>query len=376
MLRRTVVSLISLCIRDFPQVTASLLLNQTFFLRRKLHQMKRLLLLTFLGLVFNFQLRAQEIVTAATKFINTLSNEQKAEALYPFESEERYNFHFFPISDRKGITMDKLSESQQQDAIDMMKACLSEQTVNKAKEIMQLEVVLKALENRKPDDHYRDPGKYYIAIFGVPGANTVWGWRFEGHHVSFNFSVDKKTLVSGTPGFLGANPAIVPDGPQKGKQVLKDETNLGFALLHSLSNDQLKKAVINATAPGDILTFNHRKASLDSLLGISYGEMTSQQQQQFLQLINLYVHRYTKIFADQMLKEIQQAGLNNLLFAWAGFQEPGLGKPHYYRIQGPTIIIEYDNTQNNANHVHSVVRDLKRDYGGDLLLEHYKASHQ
>jgi hypothetical protein len=337
--------------------------------------MNRLVLLISFFLLFTCTARSQEMVAAAGKFISLLNAGQKSLTLYPFDTEERYGFHYFPIDDRKGIPMDQLNADQKQAALDLLKTCLSEQAAKKVSEIMGLEVILKELEHRGPDDHFRDPGKYYLTIFGVPGDNTIWGWRFEGHHASFNFSAKNKKLVSGTPGFLGANPAIVPEGPQKGKEILKDEKEMGFALLHSLTEEELKKAIISTKAPGDIITYISRKAMIEHPEGLLYAEMSSSQQEQLLKLISLYVHRFTKLFADDMLKEIQQAGLDKVRFAWAGYTEPGIGKPHYYRIQGPTIIIEYDNTQNNANHVHTVVRDLNHDFGGDLLLEHYKASH-
>jgi hypothetical protein len=240
---------------------------------------------------------------------------------------------------------------------------------------MSLEVILKSLEKRKPEDHFRDPGKYYFTLFGIPANNSVWGWRLEGHHVYFNFSAKDKKWVSGTPGFLGANPAVVQEGSQKGEEILKEEREMGFALLHALSKDELRKTILDSVAPADILTATKRKAMIGNPTGLRYSEMTGSQQGQLLQLIDLYVQRFTKLFADDMLKEIQEAGLDNLWFGWAGFQDPGIGRPHYYRIQGPTIIIEYDNTQNNANHVHTVVRDLLHDFGGDLLLEHYRTSH-
>ena len=339
------------------------------------YHMKRSLFLSFFYLIFTYSCRSQQVVTAAKDFINTLDSAQKTRALYPFDVDERYSFHYFPIEDRKGISFNELSSSQRQAAKQLIKTCLSENAAKKVDQIMELENVLKAVENRKADDHYRDPGKYFLIIFGVPADNTTWGWRLEGHHVSFHFSAKDKKLVSGTPGFLGANPAVVRSGTYKGLQVLKEETEMGFALLHSLTQQQLKKAVIDTTAPGEIITFVSRKAIIEHPAGVFYSEMTSKQQEQFLALVNLYVHRYTKLFADEMLKEIQQAGLNNLRFAWAGYNQPDAGKPCYYRIQGPTIIIEYDNSQNNANHIHSVLRDLKNDFGGDLLLEHYKSDH-
>jgi hypothetical protein len=337
--------------------------------------MKQLFFAACLSLGFLVNSQGQDLVSAANKFIGTLDTTQKVKALFPFDDEERYGFHYFPFEGRKGITMNELSVRQKQEAMNLLRTCLSEQAVNKVASIIKLENVLKELERRKPEDNYRDSGKYYFTIFGLPGNNTIWGWRLEGHHVSFNFSARNKRLVSGTPGFLGANPAIVQGGAEKGKQILKDEADLGFSLLHSLTKEQLKKALIDTTAPGDILTYVNRKAMIEHPAGITYAEMSTQQQQKLLQLVNLYVHRYTKLFADEMLKEIQQAGLDKLQFAWAGAQQPVIGKAHYYRVHGPTIIIEYDNSQNRANHAHSVLRDLKRDFGGDALLEHYKSSH-
>ena len=331
-----------------------------------------LLLITIFALIL--PARSQQIVSAATKFINTLNADQKAATLFPFDADEKYNFHFVPIA-RKGITFNEMTDEQKQLAIDLMKTCLSSNAFQKTQQIMQLDNVLKQLENRPPEDHYRDPGNYHITIFGIPAANTIWGWRFEGHHISFNFSVDKQKLVAGTPGFLGSNPAEVLSGPQKGTQVLKDETDLGFFMLHALTPEQMQKAVIDTGAPKDILTFDKRKAMIDTPAGIRYNELNAVQQQELLQLIKLYIQRYTKLFAEDRLKEIQKAGLDNLRFAWAGYTQKEVGKGTYYRIQGPTIIIEYDNTQNNANHVHSVIRDLLHDFGGDELMSHYQSYH-
>jgi hypothetical protein len=153
---------------------------------------------------------------------------------------------------------------------------------------------------------------------------------------------------------------------------LKDEAELGFALLHSLNKEQTDKAIISNEASGEILTAASRNAMINDPKGILYNELASPQQKIFMQLLSIYIHRYTRLFAEGMMKEMEEAGLNNLRFAWAGDQQPGIGHPHYYRIQGPTIIIEYDNTQNNANHIHTVIRDLKNDFGGDELLKHYK----
>ena len=337
--------------------------------------MSRFLILLVACLSLLADTQAQSMSSVANTFIASLDASQKPLTLFPFDSEERYNFHYFPIDDRKGLPLDKMTQAQKGSVMKLLSNCLTDNTVRKINDIIELENILKVLENRKADDHFRDPGKYHLAIFGEPGEKKIWGWRFEGHHVSFNFSSKDNTLVAGTPGFLGSNPAIVTDGAKKGKEILKDEKELAVKLLNSLSQDQLKTVVIDEKAPNDIITRIDRKAMIKDPGGITYAQMNNQQRQHFLDLIKLYVNRYKTAFAENMLKEIKDAGYDNLRFAWAGDKQTGIGHPHYYRITGPTIIIEYDNTQNNANHVHTVVRDLLHDYGGDQLLEHYKKGH-
>ena len=307
----------------------------------------------------------------ANSFLSSLTGEQKSKTVFPLDNEERFNWHYVPKS-RKGIALRELSDEQKTRALDLLKSCLSPKGFAKTIDIIELEKVLKVLENQ-PDDEYRNSGKYYLSIFGKPDDKNAWGWRFEGHHISFNFSSIRNILTSGTPGFLGSNPAIVPSGPQQGKQVLKEETDAGFALIQSFNESQVQNALTKAS-PRDIITGASRKAILESNEGIPYSAMTKDQQALFMNVIHIYVHRYTKLFADNMIREITEAGLNNLRFVWSGSQKAD-GKPYYYRIQGPTIIIEYENSQNNTNHIHTVVRDLKHDFGGDEMLEHYKASH-
>jgi hypothetical protein len=321
------------------------------------------------------QSQETRLITLANQFIQSLNKEQQLKTVYPFMTEERYNFHFVPKNDRKGISINELTEAQKQAALRLLSSCLSKEGFNKAVEIMKLETILKALEKRGESDRYRDTGKYFFLIFGEPADGNAWGWRFEGHHISFSFSAKNNQLISGTPGFMGSNPAIVKEGSEKGKQVLKEETNLAFELLRSFAEKQLSKAVISTTAPNDIISFAQRSPLIENNVGIRYAEMNVIQKQKLLALVNLYVHRYTRLFAESMLKDIQRAGLNELRFVWMGATDGEAGKAHYYKIQGPTLLIEYDNSQNNANHVHSVIRDLKNDFGGDVLLEHYKAAH-
>ena len=337
--------------------------------------MKKIFLTLLHFSIIVFTIQAQDIVKKANNFIGLLTEEQKSGTLFPFDNEERYNFHFVPFV-RKGITFNEMNAQQTDAGLALLRACLSDNGYKKATEIVAMEAVLKEIENRKPEDKYRDPGNYHFSIFGIPSNKTIWGWRFEGHHISYNFSFDKKLIVSGTPGFMGSNPAVVQSGPQKGKNILKDETEEGFQVLNSLDQQQLSKAIIDTAAYKDILTFDKRSADINSKLGLKYTDMNQSQQALLLNLIKVYVNRYTHLFAESMLKDIQAAGLDNILFAWAGKTENQVGKPTYYRVQGPTFIIEYDNTQNNANHIHSVIRDLKNDFGGDVLLNHYKQDHK
>lgn len=336
--------------------------------------MQKFSLLILMLLFFGISSFGQNAVKQANRFIELLTNEQKVSTLFPFDNNERYNFHFIPI-DRKGITFNEMSADQIEVGLGLLKTCLSDQTFKKTTDIVKLEVILKELEKRKLEDKYRDSGNYHFTIFGIPSEKNIWGWRFEGHHISFTFSFDKKLLVSGTPGFLGSNPAIVPSGPSVGKQVLKEEADLGFELLHSLNKSQFKQAVIDTVAYADILTFDKRSALIGDPKGIKYSDLNKEQKAIMLALVRIYVFRYTHLMAESMLKDIQKSGLENLWFAWAGHTIPVIGKGAYYRVQGPSILIEYDNTQNNANHVHSVIRDLKNDFGGDLLLDHYKTAH-
>lgn len=308
----------------------------------------------------------------ANDFLGLLDDSQLAKVRYEFSDEERYNWHFVP-RERYGVSFNDLTEKQRNAALALLRGCLSEQGYRKATDVMALENVLREVENRPADDKYRDPLNYYVTIFGEPDEQNVWGWRFEGHHLALNFSSADNSIVSSTPTFFGSNPATVRSGRYTGRQVLKQETDLGFTLVNSLSNEQMKVAVFANKAPADIITGNQRKAELLEPKGLSFAEMNDQQKKLFLQLLNVYVKNYQLGFSKRLMEKIEKAGIENLSFAWAGSLQPGAG--HYYRIQGPMLLIEYDNTQNNANHVHTVVRDLTNDFAEDILREHYRKEH-
>ena len=220
-----------------------------------------------------------DMAAAANRFLDLLTSEQKNKAIISFESDERFNWHYFPKNDRKGIPLKEMNTSQRDAAMNLLKSALSAEGYRKTKAVIELEAILRQMENRGADDDVRDPGKYYFSIFGEPSEKSIWGWRLEGHHLSLNFSSANNTLVSGTPGFLGSNPAVVPSGPEQGKQILKEETVKAFELLHALDKNQLQKAVISESVPGDIITFVSRKATIKKQQGISFDELYKEQQE-------------------------------------------------------------------------------------------------
>lgn len=312
------------------------------------------------------------VVSKANDFLSLLDDVKKMKACYAFEDEERFNWHFVP-RERNGLAFKEMDERQRQSALAMLKACLSEQGYQKANSIMALENILREVENRPADDKYRDPLNYYITIFGYPDDKNPWGWRLEGHHISINFSSLDGQIVSATPAFWGSNPAIVRSGRHTGRQILRQESDLGFTLVNSLDRNQMKTAVVAGKAPAEIITGNNRSAHLEEAKGLGYPELNDQQKRLFMQLLNVYIKNYQLGFSKRLMEKIEKAGIENLSFAWAGSLQPGAA--HYYRIQGPMLLIEYDNTQNNANHVHTVVRDLTNDFAEDILREHYEKEH-
>ena len=309
-------------------------------------------------------------------FLATLSAELKERSQFPLEDEERFNMNFVPIR-RKGPTFNDFNDQQAKAALALLRASLSQEGYRKATDIMELENILIIIEENKArmadGSPMRDAKDYHLCVFGTPSANDPWGWRFEGHHISQNFFSTNGEIVASTPSFMGSNPGIVKIREQMGKEVLKLETDLGFALINSLSTDQLKTARFADKAPIEIFTTTKRKVENLEPRGISYSKLNKDQQDKFMKLLNLYVDNYQLGFARTLRKKINKAGVENLYFAWAGGLKPGVG--NYYRIQGPMLLIEYDNVQNNANHVHSAVRDLTNDYAEDILREHYAKEH-
>ena len=304
---------------------------------------------------------------AATNFLAALSPEQKAKATFAFTSDERVNFHFVPMA-RKGLPFAEMSPAQRHLANVLLSSALSHRGYFKAATIMSLEQILFELENRAPR---RNAELYYFSLFGTPG-NDAWGVRVEGHHLSLNFTIRGETILATTPSFLGTNPAEVRTGLRAGLRVLAAEEDLGRQLIKSLDAKQRAVAIFDTNAPNDILTGDKRRAWRLEPAGLAASGLNPAQRETLATLIKEYLGRNRTEVAAADWSRIEKAGWEKVYFAWAGGLEPG--QAHYYRVQGPTFLFEYDNTQNNANHIHTVWRDLENDFGDDLLKRHYEQS--
>jgi hypothetical protein len=333
---------------------------------------RALILLVSLGMLA-LPLWAQESVStsvlkASRAFLATLTPEQKARSTFPFSSDERFRWFYTPVS-RKGISLKDLTEPQKKAAMDLLRAGLSEKGYTKVETIRALEDVLRQVEQNPR----RDTGLYFFTFFGEPSETTPWGWRYEGHHLSQNWTIVNGKSVSGigsSPQFFGANPAEVRSGPSKGKRALAAEEDLGRSFVKSLNPAQRSEALLSGSAPSEILTSNQREAAIQEDKGIPYSKLSKEQQGLLLALIEEYLSAQPRALAQARLKKIRDSGLDTIKFAWMGGLEKGEG--HYYRMQGKTFLIEYDNTQNDANHIHCVWRDFTNDWGEDLLAEHYR----
>ena len=313
---------------------------------------------------------ASIMADTARTFLNSLTSEQRAQATYPFQDEQRFDWHFIP-KPRKGLPFREMTPYQKHLAHALLSAGLSQRGYIKAVEIMSLEDVLRILENGKGPQ--RDPEGYFFTVFGEPAENGTWGYRVEGHHVSQNFTV-VNGKVAGSPSFFGANPAEVREGPRKGLRVLAREDDLGHDLIVSLTAEQKKVAVLDKEAYKDIITMASRKAAINGQpSGLLASKMTAKQRELLQNLLDEYCYNMPEQIAQTREDQIKKAG-GNIFFAWTGVEEPG--GPHYYRIQAPTFLVEFDDTQNGANHIHSVWRDFEGDFGLDLLKEHYQTSHR
>ena len=313
---------------------------------------------------------ASLMTECANRFLAALDANQRGKATFPFDTDERMNWHFIP-KDRKGLPLREMTPYQKHLASALLAAGLSQTGYIKAVTIMSLEDVLKVIESDSGER--RNPEKYYFSVFGTPSDSGTWGYRVEGHHLSQNYTVVNGNVIDG-PSFFGANPAEVRQGQRKGLRTLVGEDDLGIELIRALDEQQQKVAIVDPTAYEDILTAASRKAALQGQpSGLSASKMNANQFDALMALMEEYAHNVSDELADGRTEQINKAG-RNIYFAWSG----GIRRsdPHYYRVQTPSFLIELDDTQDDANHIHSVWRDFSGDFGQDLLQHHYQVSHQ
>ncbi|MFI4875413.1 MAG: DUF3500 domain-containing protein [Blastopirellula sp. JB062] len=309
---------------------------------------------------------ATAMTVAADAFLDSLEDDQKKLASHDYHSPKRVDWHFIPKNERKGLKIGDMSQPQRELAHALLKSALSDVGYEKTTQIMELETLLKQLQKRGP---LRDPLRYYVTIFGEPKADARWGMSFEGHHLSLNFVVEGNVVVSASPQALCTNPAeLKEDYSQrfpKGHRILKREETLAFDLVNSLSDEQAKLALIAEKAPSEIRNAGHPHAPTDDPEGLAVARLDAEQQTKLQDLIDVYFSAMPEDVAADRRKQMTDAGFDNVHFAWAGATKPGVG--HYYRIQGPSFVIELVNTQpdsvgNMANHVHCIYRDMSGDF--------------
>ncbi|HCN28828.1 MAG TPA: hypothetical protein DIT64_08670 [Verrucomicrobiales bacterium] len=316
-----------------------------------------------------------QMAQVAAVFLASLSPEQKTRATFAFEDAERVNWHFIP-RERNGLPMKDMTPQQRLLAHALMNTGLGFRGSAKAATIMSLEEVLYQIEGadeskRAAVRERRDPEKYFVSIFGTPDVKGAWGWRIEGHHLSLNFTIKDGRLLRATPAFMGSNPGELRQGPLTGLRVLGREEDLGRELVKSLTGEQFQKAVVADVAPKEMLTAAEQRVDPLKPDGLSAAEMTDAQKAKLNEIIQEYLGRVRPEIAQETWDEIGKNG--PVFFGWAGGRERG--EPHYYRVQGATFLIEYDNVQGEANHPHSVFRSFDGDFGRDLLGEHHREQH-
>ena len=310
-------------------------------------------------------------LAAARAFLGIVRDSVRTSASFPFDSPDRLDWAFVP-QERTGLPLGRMAPAERQAADRLLRTALSGEGYRKAMAIVQNEATLGELERQAGVRNYqrRNPELYYTWIFGSPEPDSVWGWRFEGHHLSINVTKAGARPQIVAPVFMGANPARVPSGPEEGRRLLAAEEDLARELLAMLDPAQRERTQIAATTFGDIVSRNDPQVRPLAEEGLPVADMTPPQRAKLRQLLEVYAGRMAEAAARAQMQRVDSAGFERLRFGWAGSDRPG--EAHYYRIHGPTVLVEYDNTQNGANHIHSVWRDLQNDFGGDLLREHYR----
>ncbi len=305
------------------------------------------------------------MVTAAQKFLDSLNDQQKAKATMAFDSPERLKWAFVPLQDamkqptRKGLRMEEMTAQQREAALGLVQAGTSPDGYHKATTIMSLESILRELEKTGP---VRNPGWYFVSIFGTPAKTGKWGWRIEGHHLSLNFTIEDGRVTSATPSFFGANPATVMAGPRQGTRAIAEVDDLARELFRSLDDAQRQLAL----QPKQFGEVEANTAVKDQPKGVPASKLNAQQRATLEKLLHAYTGKMPADIARVEMDRITQAGLDKVTFAYAGGTQQG--EPHTYRVYGPTFVAEFlnvqaDSARNPANHIHSAWRHLPKDFG-------------
>jgi hypothetical protein len=309
---------------------------------------------------------AQDKMRASVeRALAALPEKSRSQAMRAFDDRDRTDWHYTPRS-RNGISFKEMDKPARDAVHALLRTALSSSGYRKALNIIELELVLREIETF---GWMRDPERYHLTVYGTPDAAKRWGWRFEGHHLSLNFTLAGDKLAVDTPSFFGANPATVAAGPKRGLRALGEEHDAGWALLDALTEAQRKEAVFEARTYGEIVTSNKDKVDPLPPAGIAGAKLDEKQRALLWKLIELYAGNFEPGLAQARLARAKHGGIEALRFGWAG--STARGKPHYYRVQGPLFLIEYDASQNDGNHIHTVWRDFSGDFGRDLLREHY-----
>ena len=308
---------------------------------------------------------AARMRVAAEQLLAALPGPAREKVARPFDDRDRTDWHYTPRS-RNGVALKELDRAGRDAVHALLREALSAAGYRKVVNVIELELVLREIE---AFGLMRDPERYHLTIYGTPGRTAAWGWRFEGHHVSLNFTLAGDRTVVDTPSFLGANPATVGRGPRAGERVLAAEEDEARALLALLTDAQRRTAVFDTRTYGDIVTTNAAKVDPLQPVGLAAADMTDAQRAQLEKLVEVYARTFEPALAEARMARVRDGGFGNVRFGWAGSTQRG--RPHYYRVQGPLFLIEYDASQNDGNHVHTVWRDFDGDFGRDLLRQHY-----
>ncbi|HVL39272.1 MAG TPA: DUF3500 domain-containing protein [Fimbriimonadaceae bacterium] len=306
---------------------------------------------------------------SARAFLDTLMPEQRAQAVLAYDHPAKTVWSYTP-GRRPGVSWAALSPEQRKAAHELLRASLSSAGYTKIEQIRELEPILREMERGNPG---RDPERYWFMFFGEPDRARPWVWRYEGHHLSLTFAYREGRLVSSTPQFLGAHPARAPVAGRLELRPLSKEQDLAFAFMETLTSEERSRAVVAERAPGDILTTNSSRARLDDRSGLPVKGLAPRSREALERLLEAHAEVQSESEQKRRLDTLRREGLDNLVVAWMG--PVAKGGRHYYRILGRTLIIEFDCTQDDGNHIHVVWRDRNSDFGLDPLANHYARFH-